>query len=86
MQVLINSLVKDNHKWDVEIEKPTRRVDDLKQYTRREDIVISGLKTNHQSYARAVSSQGSDESNETHPTASNNPSSRKLLTFGTLLT
>uniref|UniRef100_A0AAV2KFC0 Uncharacterized protein n=1 Tax=Knipowitschia caucasica TaxID=637954 RepID=A0AAV2KFC0_KNICA len=31
-----------------------RRIDDLEQYTRMEDIIVSGLKTTHRSYARAT--------------------------------
>ena len=81
MQVLINSLVKDNQKKDVEIEKLTRRVDDLEQYTRREDIVISGLKTKHQSYARAVSSQGSAESNENAPNGEQQSLESQVIDF-----
>ena len=37
---------------DRKIEELERRVDDLEQYTRMEDLVISGLETNHYSYAR----------------------------------
>ena len=30
-------------------------MDDLEQYTRMDDVIISGLKTNHKTYARAAS-------------------------------
>ena len=40
------------------------RVDELEQYTRQDDLVISGLKTRHKSYARAtVSEQLQDSQN-----------------------
>ena len=37
---------------DKKIEELERRVDDLEQYTRMEDLVISGLETTHRTYAR----------------------------------
>ncbi len=37
---------------DMKIEDLERRVEDLEQYTRMEDLVISGLETKHYSYAR----------------------------------
>lgn len=47
---------------DKKIEELERRVDDLEQYTRMEDIVISGLETTHCTYARitAADKEGED--------------------------
>lgn len=41
-------------KKDERINALEDRVDELEQFTRQEDIVITGLKTNHKSWARAV--------------------------------
>uniref|UniRef100_A0A1A8KB92 Uncharacterized protein n=1 Tax=Nothobranchius kuhntae TaxID=321403 RepID=A0A1A8KB92_NOTKU len=38
-----------------------QRVDELEQYTRREDFVIMGLETRHRSYANAVTNHNSAE-------------------------
>ena len=39
---------------DAIIEVLERRIDDLEQYTRMEDIIVTGLDTTHRSYARAT--------------------------------
>ena len=39
-------------------------VDDLEQYTRREDLVISGIATRYQSYAKVARSSQNDDKNE----------------------
>ncbi|CAL9705113.1 unnamed protein product [Knipowitschia caucasica] len=39
---------------DVTIGGLERRIDDLEQYTRMEDVIVSGLQTKHRSYARAA--------------------------------
>ncbi len=39
---------------DQKIELLEQRVDDLEQYTRAGDIIITGLDTKHRSYARAT--------------------------------
>ena len=38
-----------------------RRVDDLEQYSRMDDLLISGLATKHKTYSRAVTSGGADD-------------------------
>lgn len=39
---------------DQKIELMEQRIDDLEQYSRIDDMVISGLETTHRSYARAA--------------------------------
>ena len=45
----LKAVIKDK---DKKIEELERRVDDLEQYSRMDDLVISGLETTHRSYAR----------------------------------
>ena len=45
----LRSVIKEKEK---KIEALERTVDDLEQYTRMEDLVISGLETTHRTYAR----------------------------------
>jgi hypothetical protein len=49
----IVSLKEENNKQSQEIVQLKSRVDELEQYTRAEDIIISGLKVQNRSYARA---------------------------------
>uniref|UniRef100_A0A1A8PAD9 Uncharacterized protein n=1 Tax=Nothobranchius rachovii TaxID=451742 RepID=A0A1A8PAD9_9TELE len=46
---------------DKKISALEQRVDELEQYTRREDLVIMGLETRHRSYAKAVANHDSAE-------------------------
>lgn len=46
---------------DRKISALEQRVDDLEQYTRREDLVLSGLETRHQTYARATANADTTE-------------------------
>ena len=39
---------------DMKMNKLERRVDDLEQYSRMNDLIISGLVTKHQTYARVT--------------------------------
>lgn len=48
---LLRMAVKEKDKKISDLEK---RVDDLEQYSRMDDLLISGLETKHQSYARAL--------------------------------
>ena len=50
----IKQLKQENQRQAEKIVKLEKRVDDLEAYTRREDVVISGLRTRHKSYANAV--------------------------------
>lgn len=43
---------------DNRINELERRVEDLEQYTRVEDVIITGLATKHRSYARVVAQEG----------------------------
>ncbi len=45
----LKNLVKEK---DQKIEVLERRVDELEQYTRMEDLIISGLETKHRTYAK----------------------------------
>ena len=45
---------------DKKIDELERRVEDLEQYSRIDDIMISGLETTHRSYARATAGDSED--------------------------
>lgn len=47
----LKNLVKEKDKI---IDGLERKIDDIEQYTRLEDLIISGLETTHRSYARAT--------------------------------
>ncbi len=51
----LKNLVKEK---DQKIEVLERRVDELEQYTRMEDLIISGLETKHRTYASTVARDG----------------------------
>ena len=64
LTTLVNILKEQNKDKDKKILELETRVDELEQYTRQDDLVISGLKTRHKSYARAtVSEQLQDSQN-----------------------
>ena len=44
----MKAVIKDK---DKKIEELERKVDDLEQYTKMEDLVITGLETTHRTYA-----------------------------------
>lgn len=48
---LLKNLVKEK---DKRIEGLEKRIDDLEQYSRMEDVIISGLETKHRTYASTV--------------------------------
>ena len=64
----IKQLKKRNIETTQEIESLSRRVNELEQYTRMDDLVITGLKTNHRSYAGTVSSRDAGEDAPTRET------------------
>ena len=66
MQQLINSLVQSNKKKDEEIKRLGQRVDELEQYTRRDDVIVNGLKTKPRTFA-SVASSNPDEKAENTP-------------------
>ncbi|RXN25827.1 gastrula zinc finger -like protein [Labeo rohita] len=49
---------------DERIEFLEQRVDDLEQYSRVDDLVITGLDTKHQSYAQAIGPSGDQQGEE----------------------
>ena len=58
MQQLIGTIQnfqKEFKQKDEKIQQLEERIDDLEQYTRKDDIVIAGLQTRHLSYARTTS-------------------------------
>ena len=80
MQDLINSLVEANKNKDKEITKLKNRIDDLEQYTHRDDVIISGLATKPKSYARVTSTQPS-QVNENTPREEIESIESQVLTF-----
>ncbi|XP_049340264.1 uncharacterized protein LOC125804780 [Astyanax mexicanus] len=54
----LKSLVKEKDKT---IELLERRIDDLEQYTRMEDLIISGLETTHKTYASTTAGRRNGE-------------------------
>lgn len=60
----VKLLRSQNNEKDRRISELERRVDDLEQYTRINDVVITGLKIRPRSYARAVATDGGEPSDE----------------------
>ena len=54
----VQLLKEQNMEKEKKIVALENRVAELEQYTRMNDLIISGLKTRHKSYARAVSTEG----------------------------
>ena len=70
----IKSLREDKAKQEAKIEFLENRVDDLEQYTRAENLVISGLPTTPMTYSQAASNseeKNEDASQETNTTIEN---------------
>ena len=57
----VKSLKKLIKEKDDKIAALERRADELEQYTRKDNVVISGLKTRHRSYARVASGESGGE-------------------------
>ena len=57
----IKELKLEMKKKDEKIEQLSRRVDELEQYSKKQNIIITGFKTHHKSYARTVHT---DEEND----------------------
>lgn len=53
----LNNLLAQKDEKIAELEK---RVNDLEQYTREEDVVISGLKTTHHTYSNVIRGESSE--------------------------
>ena len=56
MQKLINTQIEANKSKDLEIKRLNNRVDELEQYTRRDDVIINGLTIKPRSFARVTAS------------------------------
>ena len=61
LQSLVSGLVKENAKKDREIQRLTSRVDHLEQCTRRENVIIIGLQTDHRTYASAATAPNNEQ-------------------------
>lgn len=60
---LLKTIIKEKNERIMNLE---RKVDDLEQYTRMEDIIITGLETRQQTYARAVMNVDKSEDAPAH--------------------
>ena len=58
-------LEKENKEKDEKISLQQQRIEDLEQYTRMDDIIISGLVTKHRTYANVTSKGTTNETEET---------------------
>ena len=67
LQLEVTKLKKENMEKDVKIKSLESRLEDLEQYTRRDDLVISGMKMTHKTYSRAASSSHSEDQNDGAP-------------------
>lgn len=56
----IKFLREDNERKQRKIESLEMKVESLEQYTRKDDLIITGLRVTHQSYARAASANKQD--------------------------
>ena len=52
---------------DKQIQMFENKIDQLEQYTRKENIIIIGLKTNHKSWSRRVASNDASSDGENAP-------------------
>ena len=65
----IDNLKRLNQEKDEKIAKLEDRLDSLEQYSRMDNVIISGFKPTHTSYARAVAYDQSSENHEYAPDA-----------------
>ena len=72
LETIINQ--KDN-----EIRVLQDRVEELEQYTRKENIIISGLRTRHMSYARATSNSATAASMDNAPQEETNALEKHVI-------
>ena len=76
----VKHLREVNARQQVKIESLEDRVDELEQYTRKDDLIITGLKVKHRSYARAASGDG-DEAGGAAPPSELNQLECKVVEF-----
>lgn len=67
MSELKTSINNRNKKIDEKIEHLEQRIDDLEQYSRADDLIISGLATTHRSYARVAATASGHLGEEASP-------------------
>lgn len=60
LQSQVVSLHMKNKEKDREIENLKGRIEELEQYSRVDDLIITGLKTKHRSYANATAADGGE--------------------------
>ena len=70
----IRTLIEDNKKKDIEINSLKKRVDELEQNSRRENIMISGLAIKNRSFSNVVKHSDAIEH-------SNNPSQEEIVSL-----
>ena len=78
---MVTKLEKIINKKDNEIKALQDRVEDLEQYTRKDNIIISGLKTRHMSYARATSNSATAASMDNAPQEETNALEKHVIFF-----
>ena len=74
LETIINQ--KDNETKNLQ-----DRVEELEQFTRKENIIISGLRTRHISYARATSNSATAASMERSPQEETNAFEKHVIFF-----
>ena len=80
LQSQVCNLQEECARKDNQIKALEVRVNDLEQYTRQDDIIISGLKTRHQTYARKVNTNSS-ESHEVGPPSEMDSLEKQVIDF-----
>ena len=63
----VKRLRKEINQKNIKINSLENRVDELEQYSRREDLVISGIELKNRSYARVTRTGQNDDKNEGGP-------------------
>ena len=58
-----------------------KRIDELEQYSRMDNVLVSGLKVNHTSYLRAVVQSNFVEINKIFPVAETNSCEEQILSL-----
>ena len=77
----IKTIKRENQEKDKKINYLEKRVDDLEQYTRREDVVISGLDTGKPTWNKIVIQSTTDEKNDTAPQHEQETLEDKVVSF-----
>ena len=77
----IEALEKNASSADKDTKSLEHKIESLEQYTRRDDVIISGFKPKASSYSRIVKESVSDEKNETAPTKDQNDLEDQLVDF-----